>query len=84
LTAAARAFAAVVFSQTERFCGVYFQTNAHKFTDEEQGKDLIVHAFRKFSGQMRKVFSELSPEELQGLEVALKVGKRRRALKEES
>ena len=37
-----------------------------------RGKDLIVPAFRKHSGQMRKVFSELSPEELRGLEVALK------------
>ena len=42
-----------------------------------RGKDLIVSAFRKHAGQMRKVFSELSPEELCGLEVALKkVGKR--------
>jgi MarR family 2-MHQ and catechol resistance regulon transcriptional repressor len=41
------------------------------------GKDLIVGAFRKHSGQMKKVFSELSPEELLGLETALKkVGKR--------
>src|SRR5262249_12077737 len=37
-----------------------------------RGKDLIVPAFRKHSGQMRRVFSELSPEELRGLEVALK------------
>src|SRR6266566_4236490 len=37
-----------------------------------RGKDLIVPAFRKHSGQMRKVFSELSPEELRSLEVALK------------
>src|SRR2546428_7867624 len=42
-----------------------------------RGKDLIVSAFRKHSGQMRKVFSELSAEELRGLEVRLKkVGKR--------
>ncbi len=42
-----------------------------------RGKGLIVPAFRKHSGQMRKVFSELSPEELSGLEVALKkIGKR--------
>jgi MarR family 2-MHQ and catechol resistance regulon transcriptional repressor len=48
------------------------------------GKDLIVPAFRKHSGQMRKVFSELRPEELRGLEVALKkVGKRAAALMEE-
>ena len=50
-----------------------------------RGKDLIVPAFRKHSGQMRKVFSELSPEELRGLEVKLKkVGKRAAALMEES
>ena len=50
-----------------------------------RGKDLIVPAFRKHSGQMRRVFSELSAEELQGLEVALKkVGKRAAALMEES
>ena len=50
-----------------------------------QGKDLIVPAFRKHSGQMRRVFSELSPEELRGLEVALKkVGKRADALMEQS
>jgi MarR family 2-MHQ and catechol resistance regulon transcriptional repressor len=49
------------------------------------GKDLIVPAFRKHAGQMRKVFSELSPEELRGLEMALKkVGKRAAALMEES
>jgi len=46
-----------------------------------RGKDLIVSAFRKHSGQMRKVFSELSAEELRGLEVRLKkVGKRAAAL----
>jgi MarR family 2-MHQ and catechol resistance regulon transcriptional repressor len=50
-----------------------------------RGKDLIVSAFRKHSGQMKKVFSELSPEELQGLEAALKkAGKRAAALMEES
>src|SRR5271167_2407582 len=36
-----------------------------------RGKDLIVSAFRKHSGQMRRVFSELSPEELRCLDVAL-------------
>src|SRR5207302_1269002 len=42
-----------------------------------RGKDLIVSAFRKHSRQMKRVFSELSPEELRGLEVKLKkVGKR--------
>src|SRR5438445_6526154 len=42
-----------------------------------RGKDIIVPAFRKHAGQMRKVFSELSPEELRVLEVALKkIGKR--------
>jgi MarR family 2-MHQ and catechol resistance regulon transcriptional repressor len=46
-----------------------------------RGKDLIVPAFRKHSAQMKKVFSELSPEELGGLETALKrVGKRAAAL----
>jgi MarR family transcriptional regulator, 2-MHQ and catechol-resistance regulon repressor len=46
-----------------------------------RGKDLIASAFRKHSGQMRRVFSELSPDELRGLEVALKkVGKRAAAL----
>ena len=50
-----------------------------------RGKDLIVPAFRKHSGQMRRVFSGLSPEELQGLEVALKkIGKRAAALMEQS
>jgi MarR family 2-MHQ and catechol resistance regulon transcriptional repressor len=38
----------------------------------QSGKDLIVPAFRKHSGQMRKVFSELSPGELRDLDVALK------------
>jgi MarR family 2-MHQ and catechol resistance regulon transcriptional repressor len=48
-----------------------------------RGKDLIVPAFRKHAGQMRRVFSELSPEELRGLEVALKkAGKRAAALME--
>ena len=50
-----------------------------------RGKDLIVPAFRRHSGQMRRVFSELSPEELRGLEVALKkVGKQAAALMEQS
>src|ERR1700674_3801391 len=50
-----------------------------------RGKDLIVPAFRKHSGQMRRVFSELSAEELRGLEVALKnVGKRAAALMEDA
>src|SRR6266851_671585 len=41
------------------------------------GKDLIVPAFKKPSGQMKRVFSELSAEELHCLEVALKrLGKR--------
>jgi MarR family 2-MHQ and catechol resistance regulon transcriptional repressor len=49
------------------------------------GKDLIVSAFRKHSGQMKRVFSELSPEELRGLEVALKkLGKQAAALMEQS
>lgn len=42
-----------------------------------RGKSLIVPAFRKHTSQMRKVFSELSGEELRVLEAALKkVGKR--------
>ena len=50
-----------------------------------RGKGLIVPAFRKHSGQMRRVFSELSAEELHCLEVALKrLGKRAAALMEES
>jgi MarR family 2-MHQ and catechol resistance regulon transcriptional repressor len=50
-----------------------------------RGKDLIVSAFRKHSGQMKRVFSELSAEELRGLEVSLKkAGKRAAALMEES
>ena len=50
-----------------------------------RGKDLIVPAFRKHSGQMRRVFSELSAEELHCLEVALKrLGKRAAALMEET
>jgi MarR family transcriptional regulator, 2-MHQ and catechol-resistance regulon repressor len=50
-----------------------------------RGRDLIVTAFRKHCGQMKRVFSELSLEELRGLEVALKkVGKRAAALMEQS
>jgi MarR family 2-MHQ and catechol resistance regulon transcriptional repressor len=50
-----------------------------------RGKDLIVSAFRKHSGQMRRVFSALSTEELRCLEVALKrLGKHAAALMEES
>src|SRR6267154_2946579 len=49
------------------------------------GKDLIAGAFRKHSLQMKRVFSELSPEELRSVETALKkVGKRAAALMEES
>src|SRR5437660_12845375 len=49
------------------------------------GKDLITGAFRKHSLQMKRVFSELSPEELRSVETALKkVGKRAAALMEES
>jgi len=50
-----------------------------------RGRDLIVAAFRTHAGQIKRVFSELSPEELRGLETALKkVGKRAAALMEES
>ncbi len=49
-----------------------------------RGKALIDSAFRKHSGQMERVFSELSPDELRGLEAALKkIGKRAAALLEE-
>jgi MarR family 2-MHQ and catechol resistance regulon transcriptional repressor len=49
-----------------------------------RGRDLIAPAFRKHAGQMRKVFSELSSEELRSLEVALKkLGKRAAALMEQ-
>jgi MarR family transcriptional regulator, 2-MHQ and catechol-resistance regulon repressor len=49
-----------------------------------RGKDLIAPAFRRHAGQMRKVFSELNPEELRSLEVALKkIGKRAAVLMEE-
>ncbi len=50
-----------------------------------RGKDLIVSAFRKHSGEMKRVFSALSPEELRDLEASLKkAGKRAAALMEES
>ena len=50
-----------------------------------RGKDLIASAFRKHSAQMKRVFSELSSDELRGLEVAFKkVGKRAATLMEES
>ena len=50
-----------------------------------RGKALIDSAFRKHSGQMRKAFAELSPEELRSLEAAFKkVGKRAATLMEES
>src|SRR5450755_2755031 len=50
-----------------------------------RGKALIDSAFRKHSGQMKRVFSELSPEEIRGLETAIKkVGKRAAALMEEN
>jgi MarR family transcriptional regulator, 2-MHQ and catechol-resistance regulon repressor len=49
------------------------------------GKNLIVAAFQKHAAQMRRVFSELSQEELRGLEEALKrIGKRAAALMEKS
>ena len=41
------------------------------------GRDLILSSLRKHSRHMKKVFSELSPEELRSLELAMKkVGKR--------
>jgi MarR family 2-MHQ and catechol resistance regulon transcriptional repressor len=49
-----------------------------------RGNDLIVPAFRKHALQMRRLFSELSPEELRGLEVALKkIGNHAAALMEQ-
>src|SRR6201981_1552280 len=49
-----------------------------------RGTALIVPAFRKHSGQMKRVFSQLSVEELRALEAALKkVGKQAAALMEE-
>ena len=50
-----------------------------------RGKNLIVAAFQRHAAQMRRVFSELSAEELRGFEMALKrVGKRAAALMEKS
>jgi MarR family transcriptional regulator, 2-MHQ and catechol-resistance regulon repressor len=50
-----------------------------------RGKAVIDSAFQNHSGQMKRVFSGLSPKELRGLETALKkVGKRAAALMEES
>src|ERR1700758_1443040 len=49
-----------------------------------RGGDLIAPAFRKHAVQMRKVFSDLSSEELRSLEAALKkIGKRAAALMEQ-
>jgi len=46
-----------------------------------RGKGLIVPTFRKHTAQKRRVFSELSLEELRGLEAALKkIGRRADAL----
>src|ERR1700679_2854067 len=50
-----------------------------------RGKALIDSSFRQHSGQMKRVFAELSPEDLSGLEAALKkVGKRAAGLMQES
>jgi MarR family 2-MHQ and catechol resistance regulon transcriptional repressor len=50
-----------------------------------KGKELIVSAFRKHSAQMKKVFSDLTPEELDALEVALKkTGKRAATLMDQN
>lgn len=49
------------------------------------GKSLIVVAFQKHAAQMRRVFSELSAEELRDFEMALKrIGKRAAGLMEKS
>src|ERR1700743_35130 len=42
-----------------------------------RGRDLISSAFRKHTGQMKRVFSDLSPEELHSLETSLKKAGRR-------
>jgi MarR family 2-MHQ and catechol resistance regulon transcriptional repressor len=48
-----------------------------------RGKKLIVDAFQKHAAQMRRVFSELSAEELRDFELTLKrVGKRAATLME--
>src|SRR5258708_27505487 len=44
-----------------------------------RGKPLIDSAFRKHSGQMKRVFSELRPEELRRLATALKKVRKRAA-----
>jgi MarR family 2-MHQ and catechol resistance regulon transcriptional repressor len=50
-----------------------------------RGREVIVPAFEKHSAQMKRVFSELGPEELRGLEEAMKkIGKRAAALRGES
>jgi len=50
-----------------------------------RGRDLIGTAFRKHAVEMKRVFSELSPEELRAFELALKkVGKRADALMAQS
>jgi DNA invertase Pin-like site-specific DNA recombinase len=55
------------------------------FVSLTEALDLTTPAGRAHSPQMKRVFSELSPEELPDLEVALKkVGKRAAALMEES
>jgi MarR family transcriptional regulator, 2-MHQ and catechol-resistance regulon repressor len=49
------------------------------------GNNLIVAAFQKHAAQMRRVFSELSAEELRDFEMALKrIGKRAAGLLEKS
>jgi MarR family transcriptional regulator, 2-MHQ and catechol-resistance regulon repressor len=49
-----------------------------------RGRGLIVPACRKHAAQMKKLFSELSPDELRALEVSLKkVGKHADALMEQ-
>jgi MarR family 2-MHQ and catechol resistance regulon transcriptional repressor len=50
-----------------------------------RGQDFIVPAFRKHSGQMKRVFSELNPEQLRNFEAMFKkIGKRAAALMDES
>jgi hypothetical protein len=78
-------------AQRARTAACHMTGARHRFADlmhlvslTSRGRDLIAPAFRKHSGQMRKVFSELSSEELRSLEVALKkIGKRAAAVMEQ-
>ena len=80
-----RFFSSCLVSANHRVQRFGILHHAFEFAGRQCGKDLVTSAFRKHSGEMKRVFSELSPEELRGLEVALKrVGKRATALMEQS